>query len=154
MSKKPKRFDPRSRWVKYDKKSGLWFPSRKRVYLYWFKFLQIAEQDPDQTVDWSKYRGWGGSNEILGQKFGDWWKDHKKTLFAVQKEGDKPKFPLTTQNLNLMDTGLHYWYMKTGMRDQTGRLQSRCRRSRKEGDTGFKVSSMQGMMSRKVEKTR
>ena len=97
MSKKPKRFDPRSRWVKYDKKSGLWFPSRKRVYLYWFKFLQIAEQDPDQTVDWSKYRGWGGSNEILGQKFDDWWKDHWKTLFAVQKEGDKPKFPLTTQ---------------------------------------------------------
>ena len=44
-----------------------------------------------------KYRGWGGSNEILGQKFDDWWKDHWKTLFAVQKEGDKPKFPLTTQ---------------------------------------------------------
>jgi hypothetical protein len=94
MSKKPKRFDPRSRWVKY--RDGLWIPHRKRVYLYWFKFLQHAEKDPDWKVDWRKYRGWGGSNEMLGSKFDEWWEKHWKDLFAVENEGDKPKFSLTT----------------------------------------------------------
>jgi len=94
MSKKPKRFKPRSRWVKY--RDGLWIPHRKRVYLYWFKYLQIAEQDPDRKVDWRKYRGWGGSNEVLGSKFDDWWDRHWKDLFAVENEGDEPKFSLTT----------------------------------------------------------
>jgi len=92
MSRKPKQFDPRSRWVKY--RDGLWLPSRKRVYLYWFKFLQIA--DSDRKVDWRRYYGWGGSNAVQGQKFDDWWEVHWKDLFAVKIEGDEPKFSLTT----------------------------------------------------------
>ena len=50
MNKRPKRFDPRSKYVRYDKKSGLWITQRKRIYLYWFKFLRIAEQDPDTKL--------------------------------------------------------------------------------------------------------
>ena len=96
-SKKPKRFDPKSRWVKYDRKGGLWIQSRKRVFTLWFKFLQHAELDPDRTVDWGKYRGWGGREVILNTKFDDWWKERWKPLFGVKNEGDEPKFPLSTK---------------------------------------------------------
>ena len=97
MSKKPKKsFEDSSRWKKRYRK-GLWIPARKRVYLYWFKFLQIAEQEPNRKVDWRKYRGWGGGNEIVGSKFDDWWEDHWEDLFGVENAGDEPKFPLTTK---------------------------------------------------------
>ena len=96
MNTKPLRFDPRSRWVKYDKKSNLWIPSRKRVFLYWFKFLQIAEQDPDYQVDWSEYKGWGGANYILGKKFDEFWEDKWQSLFGVKVMGGTAKFSLTT----------------------------------------------------------
>ena len=95
MNKKLKRFDPKSRWVKYQ--DGLWIQSRKRIYLYWFKFLQIAEQDPKLKVDWKKYEGWGGANYVLGTKFDDFWKDNWKSLFGIKNEGDEPKFPLSTK---------------------------------------------------------
>ena len=96
MSKKPPtRFRPKTRWVKY--RDGLWIPSRKRVYLYWFKFLQHAEQDSGRKVDWKKYRGWGGSNGIRRQRFDVWWESHWKDLFGVKNEGEEPKFPLTTK---------------------------------------------------------
>ena len=94
MTKKLKRFDPKSRWVKYQ--DGLWIQSRKRVFLYWFRFLQIAEQEQNYTVDWSKYKGWGGSNFIVGSKFDEFWKSKWKELFGIKNEGDKPKFPLST----------------------------------------------------------
>ena len=55
MNKRPKRFDPKSKYVRYNKKSGLWITQRKRLYLYWFKFLRIAEQNADYKVDWSKW---------------------------------------------------------------------------------------------------
>jgi hypothetical protein len=98
MSKKQKRYDPRNRWsAKYRKDVRLWIPSRKITYLYWFKFLQLAERDPNRTVDWSKYEGWGGSNVVLGQKFDDWWEERWMDLFGIQNEGDEPKFPLSTK---------------------------------------------------------
>ena len=60
MMPEKKRYDPRNRWsAKYRKDVKLWIPSRKIVYLYWFRFLQLAEQDPNRTVDWSQYQGWG-----------------------------------------------------------------------------------------------
>lgn len=95
MKKVPKDFDPKSRWVRY--RDGMWLQSRKRVYLYWFKFLQIAERDPERTVDWSKYDGWGGGNVVLGTKFDDWWEDRWKDLFGIENIDDEPKFPLSTK---------------------------------------------------------
>ena len=83
------------RWIRYRDK--LWIPHRKRTYLYWFKFLQLSEQDPNRNIDWSKYNGWGGANAVLGMKFDDWWKDHWVELFGIKNEGDEPKFPLTTK---------------------------------------------------------
>ena len=96
MNKRPKRFDPRSKYVRYDKKSGLWITQRKRIYLYWFKFLRIAEQDPDYKVDWSKYNGWGGGNYILGTKFDEFWEEKWQSLFGVKVMGGTAKFSLTT----------------------------------------------------------
>ena len=87
-----------SEWIRY--KDGLWIPYRKRTYLYWFKFLQEAERSPDFKVNWNKYRGWGGSNEIMGSKFDLWWQDHWKELFSVNSKGadlSKVKFPLSTK---------------------------------------------------------
>ena len=95
MSKKPSAFIPKSRWVKY--KDGYWIPVRKRNYLYWYKFLQIAEQSPDYKVDWKKYKGWGNANVILGTPFDSWWNENWIKLFGIKKEGDTPKFPLSTK---------------------------------------------------------
>ena len=82
--------------VQYNRESKLWIPHRKRVYLYWFKFLQIAEQDPNMKVDWKQYKGWGGSNYILGVKFDEFWKDNWKKLFGLKTLKDKQKFPIST----------------------------------------------------------
>jgi len=93
-----KRYTAPSRWTsKYRKDVQLWISSRKITYLYWFKFLQLAEQDPTRNVDWSKYQGWGSSKAVLGQKFDDWWESHWMHLFGVKNEGDDPRFPLTTK---------------------------------------------------------
>jgi len=86
-----------SEWIRH--RDGLWIPYRKRTYLYWFKFLQEAERSPDFEVNWRKYRGWGGANEVLGSKFDDWWEDHWKDLFSVESKGadlTKVKFTLST----------------------------------------------------------
>jgi hypothetical protein len=85
-----------SEWIRY--RDGLWIPYRKRTYLYWFKFLQEAARSPDFEVNWRKYRGWGGANEVLGSKFDDWWEDHWKDLFGIENKGDasKSRFQLST----------------------------------------------------------
>jgi hypothetical protein len=85
------------KWIRY--RDGIWIPHRKRTYLYWFKFLQEAQRSPDFKVNWNKYRGWGGANEVMGSRFDDWWEDHWKDLFGVEGKSDvltKVKFPLTT----------------------------------------------------------
>ena len=97
MTKKPSRFDPKSRWVKYDKESKLWIPSRKRIFLYWFKFLILAEQSSEHKVDWSKYKDWGDANYILGTKFDLFWEENWKDLFGIKNEGDVPKYSLSTK---------------------------------------------------------
>ena len=87
-----------SEWIRY--KDVLWIPHRKRTYLYWFKFLQEVERSPDHKVNWRKYRGWGGANEVMGSKFDEWWNEHWKELFAVPSKGvprEKQKFPLNTK---------------------------------------------------------
>ena len=95
-----------SRWVKYDAKSGLWIQSNKRIYLYWYSFLQHAEKDPTRTVDWTKYDGWGGAEAVLNTKFDGWWRAHWKDLFGIPNEGDEPKFPLSTNRPK--ENGLRY----------------------------------------------
>lgn len=89
------------------KRDELYISHRKRVYLYWFKFLQESERSPDLVVNWNKYRGWGGSNVVLGQKFDEWWEDQWKDLFAVQRLNDKPKFN-PTGKVNLENIRLSY----------------------------------------------
>mgnify|MGYP007072021979 CR=1 FL=1 len=93
-----KRYDPRNRWsAKYRKDVKLWIPSRKITYLYWFKFLQLAEREPGKSVDWKKYSDWGGKEIVMQTKFDDWWKEYWVDCFGVKNEGDMAKYPLTTK---------------------------------------------------------
>ena len=82
-------------WIRY--KDGHWIPHRKRVYLYWFKYLQEAERSDSFQVDWSKYEGWGGANVVLTSKFDDWWQDHWLDLFGTRDRSAHPKFPISTK---------------------------------------------------------
>jgi hypothetical protein len=87
-----------SRWKRYDEKSGLWISSRKLIYVFWFKFLIHAENDPKRVVDWSLYEDWGGRNVICDPdtKFDAWWKTNWKTLFGYKMgEEDKILYPLS-----------------------------------------------------------
>ena len=90
---KKKTFNPESKAIKY--RDGLWIQSRKRVYLYWFKFLQEALKS-DMKVNWSCYIGWGTKDELLNSKFDDWWESHWKDLFGTETQSEIPKFPLST----------------------------------------------------------
>ena len=69
----------KSQYIKYDKTEGLWIQHRKVVFLYWFKFLQHAERSDQQTVDWKRYKSWGGRDVVMNTKFDDWWKEYWKT---------------------------------------------------------------------------
>ena len=82
-------------WIRY--KDGFWIPHRKRVFLYWFKYLQQAELSPRHNVDWTKYDGWGGANAVLGMKFDNWWDDNWKELFGTKDRNGTPKFPISTK---------------------------------------------------------
>lgn len=85
--------NPSSDWNRY--RDGLWIESRKRVYLYWFKFLKLAELSPDHKVQWNKYREWGGKNAVMNMKFDVWWEEHWKKCFGCETRDDKPLFPLS-----------------------------------------------------------
>jgi hypothetical protein len=128
MRKKPKRFDPGSKWVRYDPERGLWIPSRKRVFLYWFKFLQEAEKSNDYQVDWTKYKGWGGAKVVLNTKFDDWWEERWITLFGYEGtrdgafiDGQKPRYYLST-NRSKAD-GIRYALMVYQNRHRGGTLE-------------------------------
>ena len=82
-------------WNRY--KDGFWIPHRKRVFLYWFKYLQQAELSSSHKVDWTKYEGWGGANTILGMKFDNWWDANWKELFGTKDRSETPKFPISTK---------------------------------------------------------
>ena len=102
-----------SKFIRY--KDGLWIPYRKRTYLYWYKFLIEAEQSPDYTVDWSKYKGWGGKKVILNTKFDLWWSERWKKLFGYKNKNiplEKQRFPLTTQRpkTEAIRISLLVWY--------------------------------------------
>lgn len=85
-----------SRWKRYDKISGLWIKSGKPSYVYWYKYLQHAQNDPTRNVDWDKYDGWGGADTILNTKFDAWWKTHWKDLFGFELDKPEPRYSLST----------------------------------------------------------
>ena len=93
--KKHAKFVPDSRWVRYDKNAQLWIPNRKRIYLYWYKFLQLALVDGLTPVRWCAYKGWGTPADILSQPFDAWWDERWVDLFGYP-EGGQPKFSLST----------------------------------------------------------
>ena len=89
-----------SRYAKYNKSNKVWLKSRKICYLYWYLFLQLAELDKKRKVNWSKYKGWGGKEEILKKypkrNFNEWFEERGMKLFAVKKPTDKALFEPTT----------------------------------------------------------
>lgn len=88
-------FHPPSAYVRY--RDGMWIPSRKRVYLYWFKFLQEAERSGTRPVDWSRYAAWGGRDDVMNSKFDDWWGRNWKRCFGTSSREGSPLFSLSTQ---------------------------------------------------------
>jgi len=97
------RFTPNSKYVKY--RDNTWIECRKRVYLYWFKFLKHAEASPDHKVQWNKYRAWGGKDAVMNMKFDAWWEEHWKECFGIDEERDNCKYPI---NGNPKADGIRY----------------------------------------------
>ena len=85
-----KRFVPNSKYVKY--RDGTWIECRKRIYLYWFKFLRHAEESSEHKVQWNKYRAWGGKDIVMNTKFDAWWEEHWKDCFGIDEETGRSKF--------------------------------------------------------------
>lgn len=83
-----------SKYVRH--RNQLWIPTRKRVYLYWYKFLQIALTDDKYEVDMDAYKDWGTRDYILNTKFDDFWEEKWVELFSTKVMTDKPKFPPST----------------------------------------------------------
>ena len=95
---KKERYNPKNKYrARYRKDVGLWIPQRKVIYLYWYKYLQLAEKEPKRKVNWSKYKGWGGANVVLGMKFDEWWNERWQDLFGIKEWSDKPKFETSTR---------------------------------------------------------
>ena len=86
-----------SRWKRRDKDTGLWIASSKPVFVYWFRFLKHAGNDPSRVVDWSKYEGWGGREVICdpNTKFDAWWRKNWKTLFGYKQGETTPLYDLS-----------------------------------------------------------
>ena len=55
-----------SKYIKNQ--DGRWIPHRRQIYIYWYKFLQLAIVK-GRKIDWEKYKGWSGSNFVLVTTF-------------------------------------------------------------------------------------
>ncbi len=95
-----------SKYIKNQ--DGRWIPHRRQIYIYWYKFLQLAIVE-GRKIDWEKYKGWSGSNFVLSHDFLDWWQEHKAKLFEVDNPKDTPKFTVSMRNPNY-DT-IRYAYL-------------------------------------------
>ena len=82
-----------SDWVRY--RDGKWIESRKRIYLYWFKFLRYAEESKEFKVNWKKYEKWGGKDVVMASKFDAWWEEHWEECFGCENRNEKPLYPLS-----------------------------------------------------------
>ncbi len=78
------RFFAKSKYVKH--RDNTWIQCRKRIYLYWFKFLRHAEESADHKVQWNKYRAWGGKEAVMNMRFDDWWEEHWKDCFGLDEK--------------------------------------------------------------------
>ena len=83
-TKNMSRFFAKSKYVRF--RDGTWIQYRKRIYLYWFKFLRLAEESADHKVQWNKYRAWGGKDAVMNMKFDDWWDKHWKDCFGLDEK--------------------------------------------------------------------
>lgn len=72
-----------SRYNKYRKDKKLWLDDFYTTYFYWYRFLQVADADPTRQVDWTKYKGWGGSKVISTTSFDEWWKEPQSKRKSV-----------------------------------------------------------------------
>ena len=86
----------KSNWVRY--RDGRWIPTRKRIFLYWHKFLISCELSDEYEVNWDAYKGWGGSNYILGNKFDTFWEENWKELFSTENRDDEPRYNISTKS--------------------------------------------------------
>ena len=84
-----KRFFAKSKYVKH--RDNTWIQRRKRIYLYWFKFLRHAEESADHKVQWNKYRAWGGKEAVMNTKFDAWWEEHWKDCFGIDEKTGRCK---------------------------------------------------------------
>ena len=90
-----------NRYNRYDAESQLWIEARKRIFLYWFRYLQEAEASPDYEVDWRRYDAWGGRAAVYPPRSGDFdefWQASWKTLFGMPTRDSTPLFPLSIRN--------------------------------------------------------
>lgn len=93
---KRKQFRPNSEWVRY--RDETWIPCRKRIYLYWYKFLKHAEESSEHKVDWKKYDEWGGKETVMNMRFDDWWELHWKDCFGIDKELGRARYMVTKRH--------------------------------------------------------
>ena len=105
-----------SRTWRYDKKTKLWIPYRKRMFVYWFQLLQIAIVEKHK-INSEMYRGWDLRRINHDTKFDDWWDSHWIKLFSIKEIGLDPKFTLTTTRGKS-----HYinWCIKVGKNKHIG----------------------------------
>ena len=89
-TKNMSRFFAKSKYVRF--RDGTWIQYRKRIYLYWFKFLRLAEESSDHKVQWNKYRAWGGKDAVMNMKFDAWWDKHWKDCFGLNEKTNTCKY--------------------------------------------------------------
>ena len=89
-TKNMSRFFAKSKYVRF--RDGTWIQYRKRIYLYWFKFLRLAEESSDHKVQWKKYRAWGGKDAVMNMKFDAWWDKHWKDCFGLNEKTNTCKY--------------------------------------------------------------
>ena len=93
---KKKQFRPNSEYVRY--RDGIWIECRKRIYLYWFKFLRHAEESSEHKVNWRKYQDWGGRDAVMNMKFDDWWQEHWKHCFGIDEEKGRARYMVSKRH--------------------------------------------------------
>ena len=135
ITKPPKPYRPNNRTAKYRNKK--WLQTRKRNYLYWFKFLRHAEENPELVVDWSKYRSWGGKKTVMNTRFDDWWEIYWEKLFGYEK-GDKPKVQL---NKNPQSDAVRYALLTYEYRNEGSKWDIAVKMQKREKTKRFEIGT-------------